>query len=306
MLRELQIAANLSSWWKDHEKLPAVERLMELFEDLVLARIPGPVVVFFDEIDTTIGLDFSDDFFAAIRSCHNARATNPIWKRLTFVLLGSASPADLIKDPGRTPFNVGRGIELGDFTREEAAQLASGLPAATSEQLLDRILYWTDGHPYLTQLLCVEASGLAVRERAQADPQGLVDGIVDSTVFSAGAARKQSNLSIVAERLSHRGPRTRRVLQTYLRICRGKTVEDSPASLIHSQLKLVGVVKRGPDGATPGSQSDLRTGLLALLGARGDAAQAVAMDGVVARPQWPSSSWCWSGTAYPSAARTSR
>jgi hypothetical protein len=51
---------------------------------------------------------------------------------LTFVVLGVASPSELIDDPMRTPFNVGRRIELTDFTPDEALPLASGLGGDTS------------------------------------------------------------------------------------------------------------------------------------------------------------------------------
>jgi hypothetical protein len=46
---------------------------------------------------------------------------------LTFCLLGVAAPADLIQDVRTTPFNIGRRIELNDFTEQEAAPLAEGL-----------------------------------------------------------------------------------------------------------------------------------------------------------------------------------
>jgi hypothetical protein len=55
------------------------------------------IVIFIDEIDSVLGLNFPiDDFFAAIRACYNKRAQNPEYKRLTFVLLGVATPTELI------------------------------------------------------------------------------------------------------------------------------------------------------------------------------------------------------------------
>lgn len=47
--------------------------------------------------------------------------------RLTFCLLGVASPTDLIRDTRMTPFNIGRRVELNDFSEAEAAPLACGL-----------------------------------------------------------------------------------------------------------------------------------------------------------------------------------
>ena len=85
-------------------------------------------MVFVDEIDTTLRLDFTDDFFAAIRFLYQNRAADPALQRLSFVLIGVATPGDLIKDAARTPFNIGHGIELTDFTIDEAAPLADHLP----------------------------------------------------------------------------------------------------------------------------------------------------------------------------------
>jgi uncharacterized protein YlaN (UPF0358 family) len=54
-------------------------------------------------------------------------ATEPALQGLTICLLGTATPAELIEDTWVSPFNIGRRIEVRDFTPEEAAPLASGL-----------------------------------------------------------------------------------------------------------------------------------------------------------------------------------
>jgi hypothetical protein len=63
-----------------------------------------------------------------------------------------------------TLFNVGRRIELHDFTESEAMTLAQGMRHGGT-RLLKRVLYWTGGHPYLTQRLCqaVAETDLAMR-----------------------------------------------------------------------------------------------------------------------------------------------
>jgi hypothetical protein len=92
------------------------------------SQIANPLIVFIDEIDTVQSLPFStDEFFAAIRECYNRRTEDAVFDQLTFCLLGVATPSDLIRDTRTTPFNIGRRIELNDFTFEEAAPLAAGL-----------------------------------------------------------------------------------------------------------------------------------------------------------------------------------
>src|SRR5262249_31221073 len=116
----------------------------------------GRLVIFIDEIDIVRSLPFStDEFFAAIRQCYNRRTQDREFERLTFCLLGVASPSDLIRDTRLTPFNIGRRIQLTDFTYEEARILAVGLevgdartpgrPAKEAHALLKRVLHWTGG-----------------------------------------------------------------------------------------------------------------------------------------------------------------
>ena len=155
----LDLDTDLPAWWQRYEALPDMLRFTEFLRDFVLGRTGNArVVIFVDEIDATLSLPFTDDFFAGIRACYNARATKPEFERLTFALLGVASPTELIKDPSRTPFNIGQRIELTDFEPAEAARLAAGLPleAPAAEQALKRVLHWTGGQPYLTQKLCLE------------------------------------------------------------------------------------------------------------------------------------------------------
>ena len=94
----------------------------------VLDHCSGQVVVFVDEIDIVHSLPFdTDEFFAAIRECYNRYVPDdPRLERLTFCLLGVASPSDLIRDTLLTPFNIGRRIELSDFMPGEASSLTTG------------------------------------------------------------------------------------------------------------------------------------------------------------------------------------
>ncbi len=248
LLKDLDLAFDLAGWWEAHRRLPPVNRMMELFAEAVLARIDGRVVVFVDEIDTTIALPFSDDFFAAIRACFNARATAPDYRRLSFTLLGVASPTDLIKDVERTPFNVGRRIELTDFGFEEARALATGLHTdpACGEALLRRVLHWTDGHPYLTQKLCAALCGSEIASTAEAG--AAVDASVARDFLAAGKTRSEEHLRVIHLRLAEAPRHRRAMLEAYARIRRAKRVADRPQSPVLSTLKLSGLVKTDDEG----------------------------------------------------------
>src|SRR5262249_49767903 len=115
---------------------------------------PPRMVILIDGIDTVRSLSFSrDQLLAGIRGCYNRRTDDPEFERLTFCLLGVATPYNLSQDTRITPFNIGRRIELTDFTEPEAAPLRAGLVLGSSEMsgraeaqaraLLQRVLYWT-------------------------------------------------------------------------------------------------------------------------------------------------------------------
>jgi formylglycine-generating enzyme required for sulfatase activity len=246
LLRELRVEFGLSDWWKNQAQLSPLQRLMNFFEEGVLNGLDGRVFIFVDEIDTTIKLPFSDDFFAAIRACFNARANDNRFNRLCFILLGVASPTDLIRDQTRTPFNIGKRIELTDFSSAEAKRLLQGLQAENTkaQTLLERILYWSDGHPFLTQRLCLLVGKEATEETI---PESLVDKLVSAEFFGVARRTKEDHLKVVHERIAKAEQRGT-ILKLYAKILKDKHVQDQPQSPVHVALKLSGLVKADEHG----------------------------------------------------------
>ena len=158
LVDKLDLEVDFYTWWKDTDHLSPQRRLNNFIQHFVLKQLKGKIVIFIDEIDSVLSLKFpTDDFFALIRACYNQRGDDPEYKRLTFGLLGVATPSDLIQDKKRTPFNIGRAIELTGFTFEEAKlSLTQGLAEKVEnpETVLQEILNWTGGQPFLTQKLC--------------------------------------------------------------------------------------------------------------------------------------------------------
>jgi hypothetical protein len=145
------------SWWRDRNLVAPVQRLSEFIGEVLLGSVEQNLVIFIDEIDSVLGLKFPlDDFFAMIRACYNKRVDHLKYQRLSFALLGVATPSDLIQDKTWTPFNVGRAIELRGFEFEQAQVLVEGLKGKVDnpEEVLKEVLAWTEGQPFLTQKLC--------------------------------------------------------------------------------------------------------------------------------------------------------
>jgi hypothetical protein len=263
--RQTELEIPLESFWESHARLGPCQRFFTAIRDVLLPKLapnpPSPankqrpdLVIFIDEIDTVRSLPFStDEFFAAIRECFNRRSQEPEFQRLTFCLLGVASPTDLISNPKTTPFNIGRRIELNDFTEHEAAPLAAGLTALsrisappdprTPAQVLRRVWYWTGGHPYLTQRLCRAVADAAKDRRWHVGSEELVDQLCAELFLSTHARERDDNLIFVRERLLRAETDLTALLELYARVHAGKPVRDDPASPLVSLLRLSGIVR---------------------------------------------------------------
>ncbi len=245
--QQMELEDELLEFWVGHPKLGPLQRWMLAIREVALTRYPGRVVIFVDEIDTVRNLPFStDEFFAGIREFYNRRAEDVEVGRLAFCLLGVATPSDLIRDTRTTPFNIGQRIELTDFTETEAAPLAKGLKceAKIAAVQLKRILYWTGGHPYLTQRLC-----LAV---AQTNPQSAsrlgrnrqsVDSLCEELFLSARARELDDNLLLVRERILRSEADQASLLDLYSRVCNHKRVRDDETNPLIGILRLSGITR---------------------------------------------------------------
>lgn len=152
------------AWQAQYETLMQVPDLapMRLFnrylKEILLSAFPQQkFAIFIDEIDYVLNLKFdSSDFFGLIRSCFNRRGDDVDYQRLSFALFGVATPARLIGDRNKTPFNLGKAVVLTGFEFERSLVLTDGLAnvVPNPEAVLREILAWTGGQPFLTQKLC--------------------------------------------------------------------------------------------------------------------------------------------------------
>lgn len=242
----LKLTVAWESWWTAQSELSDVQRFGRFLTDFVLSAVGGELVVFIDEIDSTIGLSYGDDYFALIRALYNRRAQDARLMGLTFVLVGVAAPADLIKDAQRTPFNIGHRIDLTDFTLAEAAPLLQGLAPEPelAQRLLQRVFDWTGGHPYLTQRTCIAVATWAESSWDATHVPGIVDLSVKEIFFAAGKRNTDSNLQVVSTRLAGQSDNgvSDALLALYRRVLRGERVGDDDRDPVRIALKLSGLV----------------------------------------------------------------
>ncbi|MDX2228150.1 MAG: GAF domain-containing protein [Leptolyngbyaceae cyanobacterium bins.349] len=237
LVTSFNLAVDLRSWLRDREYLPPIQRLSEFIEQVLLTCVSERIVIFIDEIDSILSLGFrTEDFFAFIRACTE-------YHRLTFALLGVATPSDLIQDKNRTPFNIGRAIELEGFKLSETQPLVEGLAEKFEYpwKIMEAILSWTGGQPFLTQKICK-----LVHSDDQFIPSGIESEWIEELVRSRLIGNWEStdeppHLKAIRDRLLRIGQRSRGVLDVYQQVLKVGEIEaiDSPEQM---ELRLSGLV----------------------------------------------------------------
>jgi WD40 repeat protein len=246
VVRELNLEADVHEWWRNCPEATPNQRLLRFFREEVAARLAGQTVIFLDEVDSTLKLPYTDDFFVAIRAMYNQRGKMPEYRRIAFCLVGVATPNELIKDRRTTPYNIGKTVELSDFDPARGDDLgplyrAVADDAEAGRAIIERVLNWTGGHPYLTLKVCEE---FVAHGESQADD---VDRLVCQSFASLDELQRDTHFEQVLRFLSERVEDKLTTLNLYRRILRGEEVRDQTAPA-HIALKLAGIVKRDRHG----------------------------------------------------------
>ncbi|HLO51777.1 MAG TPA: AAA-like domain-containing protein, partial [Kamptonema sp.] len=240
---------NIRSWWRDRELLSPVQRLSEFINEVLLRTISEKIIIFIDEIDSVLDLQFDNSaFFSIIRTCYNKRADNSDYQRLNFVLLGVATPSQLILDRNRTPFNVGQAIELKGFQVHEAQPLLQGLTKRVTnpQTLLREVIAWTGGQPFLTQkvckMICSSDSPIPINNEA-----AYVEELVRSQIVENWESQDQpEHLRTIRDRLLQDKQRAVELLKLYQKILHQGQVA-SVDSQVEMELLMCGLVVKRED-----------------------------------------------------------
>ncbi|MBW4527715.1 MAG: AAA-like domain-containing protein [Phormidium tanganyikae FI6-MK23] len=239
---------DFEQWWAAHGRLPPIRSLHLYFQEILLRFLPNrQIVIFIDEIDTVLGLEFdASDFFALIRACFNLRGEDPAYRRLTFVLFGVATPASLVRDPVKTPFNIGKDISLSGLEFERSLVLAEGLVSCVPnpEAVLREILAWTGGQPFLTQKLCdlvQQSEELEMDELVEGKERAWIEEIVRSHIIENWLFESPKHFRTIQERLFAKPEQVGRILGLYQKILQNGEVV-SQGSDEELELRLSGLV----------------------------------------------------------------
>lgn len=165
ILSELSVEFDLDQWWEANSKIVPSAKFVEFLKIILQSTKGRNIVIFFDEMDTCIKQVKKDqtiyehNFFDAIRYFYEQRANNPELYRINFVFLGLEELYNTIIKNNNDLSKAIVAIKPNDFNLDEAKDvLVKGFSfkKEITGSILDRIFYWTNGQPFLTQTLCIE------------------------------------------------------------------------------------------------------------------------------------------------------
>ncbi|BDA69809.1 hypothetical protein CAL7716_039750 [Calothrix sp. PCC 7716] len=242
LIESFDLDVELGKWWNKYQLLSPLSRFRKFIEEVLLVEVRENIIVFIDEIDSVLSFKFpTDDFFAFIRACHNQRVDNPEYNRLAFCLLGVASPSNLISDKNRTPFNIGQAVILKGFQLYEAEPLENGLHPyyEDTRTVIQEILHWTGGQPFLTQKLCQ----FVVEESKTANPR-TVEQIVKARIIENWESQDfPEHLRTIRDRILRNDERAGYLLELYQQVRASGEITNND-SIEQSELMLSGLVTK--------------------------------------------------------------
>jgi acyl carrier protein len=280
LAEQLDISSVALNWLAENEgkrALPA-DMLVEFIETVVLKPDNGKLVIYVDEIDSTLGLRYRDTFFNRLREM-DAMSRNQVARlrdrRLLFVLAGVATPDDLRSINSNTSYNYSRPVVIQDFSRKQMDVFLPGLQSLSNpEEILDWVWETTSGHPCLSQILCDQIASEGGAYKHKSDVERVVTDLIINGQGNITRSLKEVG-KLLSEHTAHaiRGVETPEVLGLYRRVRRAspdkldarggppgfdgstplsqiqfsraniKGVPDLDGSKTHTYLKLIGAVR---------------------------------------------------------------
>lgn len=240
LLAQLQTENECNSSLSDSvDKTPA-DRFFATVCEIASNENRGSLIVVLDDIHCFRELAFPiTAFLESLQSVTSLSPGSRERRRLAFLFLGTAHISELAPEASASNFNLGEPVELTDFTPDEASALESelvnskqGSEFQNSASSLARILHWTNGHPYLTQKLCLGLSQFIVSHGGASTHKiddHSVDRLCEDLLLSNRARDRDNHLNAVRHCLKRKNINLADVLSLLIRI-RNREIVNSEKS----------------------------------------------------------------------------
>jgi AAA-like domain len=135
--------------WRDRQT-PQMNctRYIETLLDLAAE----PIALLLDGVEVLYTADtINQEFFQMLRRWHDNGASKEVWGKIRHVMAYSCDNYGTI-DLARSPFNIGRHYELGEFTEASILDLSTKYQLNWDVERVTQLISLIGGHPYLVNL----------------------------------------------------------------------------------------------------------------------------------------------------------
>jgi serine/threonine-protein kinase len=141
----------ISEYW-DEDLFGAKENCGNYFQECLLPNLDTPLFLGMDELDRIFPYNkVAKEFLTLLRNWNEQAKVTPTWGKLRMTIVHSTE-SYVVMDTNSSPFNVGYGVELQDFTPAQILDLSKrhGLNWQGGE--VEQLMGVVGGHPYLVRL----------------------------------------------------------------------------------------------------------------------------------------------------------
>jgi DNA-binding Xre family transcriptional regulator len=131
------------------------------FEKYLLPHLKQPLTLGLDELDRILDApSVCQDFFALLRVMNEKSKLGGIWQEFRLILVHATPAIEALVplDINQSPFNVGLPITLREFTPAQIQTLAARYRLDCNDILVQAIMAWVGGSPFLVRLLLHRAA----------------------------------------------------------------------------------------------------------------------------------------------------
>jgi serine/threonine-protein kinase len=150
--RKLKRRDNLDDYWQG---FGSKDKCNAYFEECLLEELDTPLVLALDEVDMVFPhREVADDFFGLLRSWYEAARYgdlgSDLWENLRLIIVHSTE-AYVPLNINQSPFNVGKTVELEEFTSKQVQELAHRYSLPWDDAHAQQLMQLIGGHPYLVR-----------------------------------------------------------------------------------------------------------------------------------------------------------
>ena len=259
--KNIQLDNKIIDYYFDNKTAVSGVNVQSFIINEILSKTGKNIVICLDEIGDLVSHGWQNNFLKIIRTLSQAANLNPesdaqSLKRMKFVLVGAVSDSDLLTD-NLSAFNNREFIELTGLDKR-CKKLQNGLSNIREEhreKVLNKIIFWTQGQPFLTSYICYLVSQLPSNSEPIKSFPRKFDELIDFEVidkkytsYLSGHFQPLENTIIKADDLNEINE-TLETLKIYKDLIQGKEVlfiseESSPYRKIHMNLIISGLVTK--------------------------------------------------------------